>query len=60
MCTRASQVNVMTGQPMPAIVMPTAAEREADYDFRCIFMTAPRVGLVDMIDNRYECHPTGI
>lgn len=50
----------MTGQPMPAIVMPTAAEREADYDFRCIFMTAPRVGLVDMIDNRYECHPTGI
>eukprot|EP00729_Bicosta_minor_P020268 gene20268-32220_t len=32
---RCLEVNVMTGQPMPAIVMPTAAEREADYDFRC-------------------------
>jgi tRNA dimethylallyltransferase len=49
---RALEVHEMTGQPMP---IPGAADPDAaDFDFRCVFMTAPRVEMVEMIDNRCE------
>lgn len=52
---RAIEVILSTGRPMADHAMPLGADpQDLDYDFRCFFLTRPRLDVFARIDERVE------